>query len=40
MIDTTKITNFMSTLNEDELYLFQADMEDAIDGVIEDWDGK
>lgn len=30
----------MSKLSQDELYLFEADLEDAIDGVIEDWDGK
>jgi len=39
-MDMTKVTNFMSTLSEDELYLFEADMEDAIDGVLEDWDMK
>ena len=39
-MNTTMIDNFMATLSEDELYLFQADMEDAILGVIEDWEGK
>lgn len=39
-MDMTKVTNFMSKLSPDELYLFEADMEDAIDGVLEDWDGK
>ena len=39
-MNMTKVTDFMSKLSQDELYLFEADLEDAIDGVIEDWDGK
>jgi hypothetical protein len=27
-------------MTPDELDLFQADIQDAIDGVIEDWEGK
>jgi hypothetical protein len=35
-----KVNHAISNLNSDERYLFEADMEDAIDGVIEDWNGK
>ena len=35
-----KINNFVGTLNPNELDLFEADLADAIDGVIEDWEGK
>jgi predicted short-subunit dehydrogenase-like oxidoreductase (DUF2520 family) len=35
-----KINSFIVTLSADELDLFEADMQDAIDGVIEDWEGK
>jgi len=35
-----KINNFIGTLSPNELDLFEADLTDAIDGVIEDWDGK
>jgi hypothetical protein len=35
-----KINNFIGTLSPDEADLFEADLTDAIDGVIEDWDGK
>ena len=35
-----KIETVMSKLTADELDLFEADMADAIDGVIEDWDYK
>ena len=35
-----KINNAISKLSPDEAYVFEADLEDAIDGVIEDWDGK
>jgi hypothetical protein len=35
-----KIEAVMDKLTADELDLFEADMADAIDGVIEDWKGK
>jgi hypothetical protein len=35
-----KINSFIGTLSQNELDLFEADMQDAIDGVIEDWEGK
>jgi hypothetical protein len=35
-----KIEKVMDKLTADELELFEADIADAIDGVIEDWEGK
>jgi hypothetical protein len=35
-----KINNFIGNLSPDEIDLFNADLEDAVDGVIEDWQGK
>jgi hypothetical protein len=35
-----EINNFVNTLNENEIDLFSADLEDAVSGVIEDWKGK
>jgi hypothetical protein len=35
-----KVNHAISNLTSDERYLFEADMEDAIDGVIADWDFK
>ena len=44
MIDAEAITwkpkdknSFISKLTQDELAIFEADIQDAIDGVIEDW---
>jgi hypothetical protein len=44
MIDAEVITwkpndknSFISALTPDELAIFEADIQDAIDGVIEDW---
>ena len=44
MIDAEVITwkpndknSFISALTQDELAIFEADIQDAIDGVIEDW---
>jgi hypothetical protein len=46
MIDAEIITwkpndknSFISALTQDELAIFEADIQDAIDGVIEDWKG-
>ena len=46
MIDAEVITwkpndknSFISALSQDELAIFEADIQDAIDGVIEDWKG-
>jgi site-specific DNA-adenine methylase len=33
-------SEFIQNMTSDELYLFDADIRDAIDGVIEDWEGK
>jgi hypothetical protein len=35
-----KINSFIGNLSPDEIDLFNADLEDAVDGVIEDWQGK
>jgi len=35
-----KVNHAISNLTPDERYLFEADMEDAFDGVIVVWDGK
>jgi hypothetical protein len=47
MIDAEVITwkpndknSFISKLTQDELAIFEADIQDAIDGVIEDWEGN
>lgn len=32
--------SFISVLTQDELAIFEADIQDAIDGVIEDWEGR
>ena len=47
MIDAEVITwkpndknSFISVLTQDELAIFEADIQDAIDGVIEDWEGN
>ena len=47
MIDAEVITwkpndknSFISVLTQDELAIFEADIQDAIDGVIEDWEGR
>lgn len=32
-----KITAAAAKMSEDEIYLFAADIEDAIDGVVEDY---
>lgn len=47
MIDTEVIiwkfnyqNSFIHKCNEDELAIFGADIQDAIDGVIEDWEGR
>jgi hypothetical protein len=34
------MSELIKDMNADELEVFQADMQDAIDGVIEDWDGR
>lgn len=34
------MSELIKGMNADELEVFQADMQDAIDGVIEDWDGR
>jgi hypothetical protein len=34
-----KINSFIGTLSADEIDLFNADLEDAVSGVIEDWEG-
>jgi hypothetical protein len=46
MIDAEVVTwkpndknSFISALTQDELAIFEADIQDAIDGVIEDWKG-
>jgi hypothetical protein len=31
--------SFVNTMTPDELAIFEADIQDAIDGVIEDWKG-
>lgn len=36
----SKINNAISKLSTDEAYVFEADLIDAIDSVIEDWEGK
>lgn len=47
MIDAEVITwkpndknSFISKLTQDELAILEADIQDAIDGVIEDWEGN
>lgn len=47
MIDAEVITwksndknSFIDNMTLDELAIFEADIQDAIDGVIEDWEGK
>jgi hypothetical protein len=47
MIDAEVITwkpnyknSFIDKLTQDELAILEADIQDAIDGVIEDWEGK
>ena len=32
--------DFIKQLDADELDVFNTDIQDAIDGVIEDWEGK
>jgi hypothetical protein len=32
--------SFIEGMTQDELAIFHADIQDAIDGVIEDWEGK
>jgi hypothetical protein len=32
--------SFIDNMTQDELAIFEADIQDAIDGVIEDWEGK
>ena len=32
--------SFINALTQDELAILEADIQDAIDGVIEDWEGK
>lgn len=32
--------SFISALTQDELAIFEADIQDAIDCIIEDWDGR
>ena len=32
--------SFIDKLTQDELAIFEADIQDAIDGVIEDWEGN
>jgi hypothetical protein len=33
-------SSLLKDMSPDELDLFETDMQDAIDGVIEDWEGK
>jgi hypothetical protein len=47
MIDAEVITwksndknSFIEGMTQDELAIFEADIQDAIDGVIEDWEGR
>lgn len=47
MIDAEVITwkpndknSFIGALTQDELAILEADIQDAIDGVIEDWEGR
>ena len=47
MIDAEVITwkpndknSFIDNMTQDELAIFEADIQDAIDSVIEDWEGK
>lgn len=32
--------SFIEKLTDDEMAIFDADIRDAIEGVIEDWDGR
>jgi len=32
--------SFIKGMSQDELAIFDADIQDAIDGVIEDWEGR
>jgi hypothetical protein len=32
--------SFINALTQDELAILEADIQDAIDGVIEDWEGN
>jgi hypothetical protein len=32
--------SFIEKMTQDEMAIFEADIQDAIDGVIEDWEGR
>ncbi len=32
--------SLIDAMTQDELAIFEADIQDAIDGVIEDWEGR